>query len=160
MNRVLSRCQAKFRCDDARSVNGYCSHRRPGLLLVVLVTAANQDGGAVASQVLSRLDTLTYSRLQVVFVDQKYHNHAFEKWLATERPGIRLEIPSRPPESKELKPLKVRWVVERTHAWLGRCRCNSKDYERTQSSSEAMMQVSSIRLTLRRLDAGASQVTG
>ena len=123
-----------------------------GLLLAVVVTAANLDDGTVASRVMAKLDPAAYPRLKAVFADQKYHNHGFERWLATERPGVRLEIQSRPPESKAFTPLKVRWVVERTHAWLGRCRRNSKDYERTESSSEAMVQVSSIRLMLRRLD--------
>ena len=124
-----------------------------GLLFVVVVTAANWDDGTVASRVLAKLDPTAYPRLVAVFADQKYHNHAFEAWLAKHRPGVRLEIQSRPPESKEFKPLKVRWVVERTHAWFGRFRRNSKDYERTESSSEAMIQLSSIRRMLRRLNA-------
>ncbi|OWK36411.1 Mobile element protein [Fimbriiglobus ruber] len=57
-----------------------------------------------------------------------------------------------PPGATTFQPLRVRWVVERTFAWIGRCRRNSKDYERTESSSEAMVQVSSIRLMLRRLN--------
>ena len=124
-----------------------------GLLLAVVVTSANIDDGAAASSVMAKLNPDTYPRLEAVFADQKYHNHAFEKWLSEERPGMRLEIQSRPPESKEFKPLKLRWVVERTHAWLGRCRRNSKDYERLESSSEAMIQISSIRLMLKRLNA-------
>lgn len=127
-----------------------------GLLLVVVVTAANLDDGAVASRVLAKLDPAAYPRLKAVFADQKYHHHGFERWLAAERPGVRLEIQSRPPESKAFTPLKVRWVVERTHAWFGRCRRNGKDYERTESSSEAMVLVSSIRLMLRRLDAATA----
>ena len=123
-----------------------------GLLMVVMVTAANIDDGAAASRVLARLDRLAYPRLRAVFADQKYHNHAFEAWLADQRPEVTLRIQSRPPESKEFTPLKVRWVVERTHAWIGRCRRNSKDYERLESSSEAMIQLSSIRLMLRRLN--------
>src|SRR4030095_3799434 len=44
-----------------------------------------------------------------------------------------------------------RWVVERTFAWLGRCRRNSKDYERRTDSSESMLRVSAIHLMLKRL---------
>jgi putative transposase len=32
-----------------------------------------------------------------------------------------------------------RWIVERTFAWLARCRRHSKDYERTTESSETMI---------------------
>jgi putative transposase len=41
--------------------------------------------------------------------------------------------------------------VERTNAWNGRCRRNSKDYERRVESSVAMIQVTNIHLMLRRL---------
>ena len=123
-----------------------------GLLMAVVVTGANIDDGAAASRVLDKIDPTAYPRLEAVFADQKYHDLGFEAWLAQERPGMRLEIQSRPPESKQFEPLKVRWVVERTHAWFGRCRRNSKDYERIEESSGAMIQVSSIRLMLRRLN--------
>ena len=42
-------------------------------------------------------------------------------------------------------------VVERTFAWLGRCRRMSKDYEELPENSEAMIQVAMINLMLRRL---------
>ena len=41
--------------------------------------------------------------------------------------------------------------MERTNAWHGKYRRNSKDYERTPRSSEAMIQVSAIHLMLNRL---------
>jgi putative transposase len=43
-------------------------------------------------------------------------------------------------------------VVERTFAWLGRYRRNSRDYERFARSSEAMIKVSSIHRMLRLLN--------
>ena len=47
--------------------------------------------------------------------------------------------------------LPRRWVVERTFAWLGRYRRNSRDYERYTESSEAMIKVCSIHRMLRLL---------
>ena len=47
--------------------------------------------------------------------------------------------------------LPYRWVVERTNAWVGKYRRNSKDYERTTTSAEAMVQTSMIHLMLQRL---------
>ena len=44
--------------------------------------------------------------------------------------------------------LPRRWVVERTVAWLGRYRRNSRDDVRSTGSSEAMIEVSSIHRTL------------
>ena len=44
-----------------------------------------------------------------------------------------------------------RWVVERTFAWLGRYRRNSRDYEKLSQTSESMLMISGIQLMLRRL---------
>ena len=48
---------------------------------------------------------------------------------------------------------RLRWVVERTFAWLGRYRRLAKDYERSPRVSEAWIRLAMIRLMLRRLAA-------
>jgi len=62
-----------------------------------------------------------------------------------------LEISSRPAGATEFKPLPIRWVVERTFAWVGRYRRHGKDYEKRTDSSESMIPISSMSLMLRRL---------
>ena len=57
----------------------------------------------------------------------------------------------RPDGSTGWVKLPKRWVVERTFAWLGRYRRNSRDYERYTYSSEAMLKISSIHRMLRLL---------
>ena len=57
---------------------------------------------------------------------------------------------SRPPVEGFVK-LPRRWVVERTIAWMGRERRQSKDYERSGESSECMIKVSSIHRMLKLL---------
>ena len=47
--------------------------------------------------------------------------------------------------------LPRRWVVERTLAWLNRCRRLAKDWEASIASSEAWMVISSIRRMTRRI---------
>jgi putative transposase len=123
-----------------------------GLLLAVVVTAANVDDGVAAPLVVGKIRLEAFPRLQVLFADNKYHNHKFDAFLRVYGQGkLRLEISSRPAGSKEFKPLKIRWVVERTFAWIGRYRRNSKDYERRTDSSESMIRISSISLMLKRL---------
>jgi putative transposase len=122
-----------------------------GLLLVVLVTVASADDGTTAPEVLARLTAEHQSRLEVLWADTKYHNHYLEGWMVEHRVGYRIEVVSRPPGSVGFVKLPRRWVVERTFAWLGRYRRNSRDYERYAESSEAMLQVSSIHRMLRLL---------
>ena len=81
----------------------------------------------------------------------KYHNHELMRWLKQHRPGWTLEVKRSPEGSKGFVVVPKRWVVERTFAWMGRNRRLSKDYEKTISSSEAMVKLSNIALLLRRL---------
>lgn len=122
-----------------------------GLLIVVLVTGANVDDGTAAPQLLTRVSPDDVPRLSTIFGDNKYHNHALETWLSQERPAWHIEIQSRPESATGFAPIRKRWVVERTNAWEGRSRRNSKDYERLVSSSEAMLKISACHLMLRRL---------
>jgi len=122
-----------------------------GLLIAVVVTGANVDDGTAAPQLLDRISAEDFPRLQTIFGDNKYRNHALNAWLAANRPGWKVEVQSRPAGSKGFAVVRKRWVVERTNAWNGRCRRHSKDYERRAESSAAMIQVSNISLMLRRL---------
>lgn len=122
-----------------------------GLLVAVLVTGANIDDGTAAPQLLAQVSTQGFPRLQTIFGDNKYHNHALHAWLEANRPDWKVEVQSRPEGSKGFAVVRKRWVVERTNAWNGRCRRHSKDYERRTESSAAMIKVGNISLMLRRL---------
>ena len=121
-----------------------------GLLLAVTVTSAAADDGTAAPEVLKKLSREDFPRLEKLWADTKYHNHSLNGWLS-EHGWYVIEVVSRPAGSKTFKVIKWRWVVERTFAWLGRCRIHSRDYEREPSSSEAQIQISMIGLMLRRL---------
>jgi len=115
-----------------------------GLLVAVLVTAAGTDDGVAAPGLLERITAEEFPRLAVIFGDNKYHNHNLEAWLKENRSGWRIEVKKRPEGIRGFTPLEKRWVVERTNAWNGRCRRNSKDYERRVESSVAMIQISNV----------------
>jgi putative transposase len=123
-----------------------------GLLLVVVVTVASADDGTIAPEVLGRLTAEHRSRLKLLWADSKYHNHHLNGWWVRTKAGYAIEVVSRPPGSVGYVKLPRRWVVERTFAWLGRYRRNSRDYERFARSSEAMIKVSSIHRMLRLLN--------
>jgi putative transposase len=123
-----------------------------GLLLAVTVTVASMDDAQAARPVMKQLSQARQPRLEVVWADSKYHNHALYAWLGRQRSiGWELEIVRRPAGCKGFVLLPRRWVVERTFAWLGRWRRLSRDYEHRAQSSEAMIYCASVGRMLRRL---------
>jgi putative transposase len=143
--------------DNARKITGN-GRKRPiavdtmGLVLAVVVTSGAVEDPVGAQELCPHLDRTNYPRLRKVWADSKYHNNDLYAYIRKHGNGEwELEIVSRPPGTKGWVLLPRRWVVERTFAWLGRCRANSKDYERLTKSSEGMIQVSMIHLMLRRL---------
>jgi putative transposase len=144
--------------DGAKKITGRKRHLAVdtlGLLLAVVVTSAAVDDAVAAPQVLAQLSRRDFPRLQVVWADGKYHNHALDDWLAEQRRkrqhAWRLEVVRRPAGTQGFVPLPKRWVVERTFAWLGRSRRLSKDYEHRTDSSETWVRISSLRQMLKRL---------
>jgi putative transposase len=122
-----------------------------GLLLAVVVTAANVDDARAAQELFAQMPGKDYPRLETVQADNKYHNHELYRWLKVHRRSYTIWVVSREPGEKRFVPLRSRWVVERTYAWLGRYRVLSKDYEHTVGSSEASVKVAGIHHYLRML---------
>ena len=140
--------------DGGKKINGRKRHiivDTMGLLLVVLVTSANIDDGTGAPEVLKRLSEEHQSRLDEIRGDSKYNNRTLDRYLEESKARYKITVVERPAGVQGLVHLPYRWVVERTNAWNGKYRRNSKDYERTTSSSEAMIKVSTIHLMLNRL---------
>lgn len=140
--------------DQAKNVNGRKRHiivDSMGLLLAVLVTAAQADDAAAAPQLFARLDGQPISRVQRMYADSKYHNHALYEWVA-ENASWELEIVRRPKEAQGWVVLPIRWTAERTFAWLSKCRRLCHDRERSVRSSETMIHLAMIRLMLNRLE--------
>jgi putative transposase len=141
--------------DGAKKIKGRKRHLivdTLGLLMAIVVTAGNVDDAVGAQQVIGKLKPEALPRLEAIFGDNKYHNYALYDWLTKHsRSQWHMEISSRPPGTERFKPLKIRWVVERSIAWHGRYRRNSKDYEKRTDSSESMILLSGMSLMLQRL---------
>ena len=87
--------------------------------------------------------------MRLVWADAGYAGKLIEwVWALT---GWALEIVKRPRDSHHFQVLPRRWVVERTFAWLSRCRRLSKDYEALSDTTEAWIHIAMIHLMLRRL---------
>ena len=95
-----------------------------------------------------------FPRLRLIWADGAYAGQLIE-WVVA-LAGWVLEIVKRSEGVKGFVVLPRRWVVERTFAWLSKCRRLSKDYEETVQSSEAWIRLAMIRLMARRLAAQAT----
>ena len=145
--------------DNAKNVDGRKRHivvDSMGLLLAVLVTAASVDDAAAAQELFPRLEGQPMGKVTRVFADSKYHNYALYEWVE-DNAQWDLVIVRRPDGAKGWVKLPLRWTVERTFAWLGRCRRLSKDREKTTPSSEAFIKLAMIQLMLHRLQPNGNE---
>jgi len=72
------------------------------------------------------------------------------------KPSLRLRsVTTREKKEQEGKsgfvPIATRWVVERSNAWVERCKSLVKNFERTLDNAKAKLNLCFIRLMLRRL---------
>lgn len=107
----------------------------------------DRDGGA---HVLTTLFGL-YPFLKVLFADGGYQGPKFQAALATAMSGLAIKIVKRSDTAKGFEVLPRRWVVERTFAWLNRCRRLAKDFENLTFMAVAFIKFASIRLMIRKL---------
>lgn len=107
----------------------------------------DRDGGLL---VLSSLFGL-FPFLKKLFADGGYQGQKFQKTLAKILPTLKPEIIKRSDRAKGFQILPRRWVVERTFAWLNRCRRLAKDWENLSSHALAFLHLASIRIMLRKL---------
>jgi transposase len=121
-----------------------------GLLLHAIVTAADvqdRDGGAWLLATLFGL----YPFLVKLYADGGYQGPEFRAAVRKVLEPVGVEIVKRSDRVKGFVVLPKRWVVERTLAWLCRCRRLAKDWEALNRKARAFLMMASIRLMVRRL---------
>jgi transposase len=107
----------------------------------------DRDGGVLALSTMFGL----YPFLTKVFADGGYQGAKFRTAMKKVLPDLAVEIVKRSDIAKGFIVLPRRWVVERTFAWLNRCRRLAKDLENLHRSALAYIRLASIRLMLRKL---------
>ena len=120
-----------------------------GLLLFVIVHAAGVQDRDGAPDLL-KAARHRFPWLRHVFADGGYAGDKLRDALKGHGDWT-IEIIRRSDAAKGFEILPRRWVVERTFAWLGRCRRLAKDWERSIESSTVWVFLASIRLMTRRL---------
>ena len=106
----------------------------------------DRDGGVLLMSALFGL----FPFLLKLYADGGYQGPKFQQELKRVRRQITAQIVKRSDAGK-FTVLPKRWIVERTIAWLNRCRRLAKDWECLNRSARAFLRWASIRLMLRRL---------
>jgi transposase len=140
--------------DAAKKTNGRKRHLAVdvcGLLLAVLVTAANVQDRDGAKRLLQRLHT-AWGGIGLIWADAAYRGKLIDWTRHRFHTVLTVITKQRPPGTRPVfAPLPRRWVVERTFAWLALYRRTVRDYERRPDHAEAIITLAMIDLTLKRL---------
>ena len=144
----IRRATMRVRRSKVRSATSLST--RVGLLLHAIVHPANiqdRDGGVLV------LGTLfgRFPFLKKLFADGGYQGPVFDHAQKKILPHLETEIVKRSDTAVGFEVIPRRWVVERTFAWLGRCRRLAKDFENRTRTARAFLLLASIRLMLRKL---------
>ena len=97
-----------------------------------------------------------------MLVDHGYHPEVIMAALKTVYPAIECKVrierspkPSKAQKAEQGKsgfvPVKPRWVLERSNAWMERCKSLVKNFERHLAHAKAKIDLCFVRLLLKRL---------
>ena len=106
----------------------------------------DRDGGVLVMATLFGL----YPFLLKLYADSGYQGAKFQQGLKRVCRAVTVEIVRRSDTGKFIV-LPKRWIVERTIAWLNRCRRLARDWECLNRNALAFLRWASVRLMLRKL---------
>lgn len=179
---VIDSQAVKNTCNASAETKGFCFYKATngikrhlavdslGFPFFVHCTKANVSDDVGLIEMLSK--NMDYFRLKpvnipkiTILVDHGYHPQMLVRELQKVYPQImtkiRFELSPKPSQAKKQKqgskgfiPVKARWVVERSNAWMERCKSLVKNFERTLENATAKVNLCFVRLMLIRLAAG------
>ncbi len=107
----------------------------------------DRDGGALLMASLFG----AFPFLIKLYADGGYQGPEFQSAVKRILARVNVEIVKRSDQATGFVALPKRWIVERTFAWLGRCRRLAKDWECRDHNALPFLRLASIRLMLRKL---------
>jgi len=146
-------CIDRHGYDAGKKIKGKKRHvlvDTQGRLLHAIVHAADiqdRDGGVLLMASLFGL----YPFLLKLYADGGYAGPQFQAGLRRALRQVEVEIVKRSDVAEGFTVLPKRWIVERTIAWLNRCRRLAKDWECLNRNALAFLRWASVRLMVRRL---------
>jgi putative transposase len=135
--------------DAGKKINGIKRHiivDTLGLILAIVIQSASVQDRLGAPSVIRDMKE-NWMKVIKIFADGGYTGTLTDKAKALF--NIDIEVIKRS-EQHKFKVLPKRWIVERTFAWIDTNRRNSKNYERLNQTSVAMVHLSAIRIMLNR----------
>jgi transposase len=119
-------------------------------LLSIAVHPADIQDRAGAALVLDKRTRALFPFIERIYADGGYQGPRVR--AAAARTGTwTIEIVKRSDIAKGFVVLPKRWIVERTLAWISRCRRLSRDFERYARTVAAFVRLAMIRIMLKRL---------
>ena len=115
--------------------------------LVHAADVQDRDGGALLMASLFG----AFPFLLKLYADDGYQGREFQAAVKKALGRVNVEIVKRSDQVTGFFVLPKRWIVERTFAWLNRCRRLAKDWECLNRKALAFLSLASIRLMLRKL---------
>jgi transposase len=123
-----------------------------GHLLALHVTPADQQDRSRVKQLAKEVQQVTEKSVDLAFVDQGYTGE--QPAADAQKHKIELHVVKLPHAKRGFVLLPRRWVVERSFAWLARCRRLAKDYERLPTTVAGLHYAAFACLMLKSLFAG------
>ncbi|HSW16753.1 MAG TPA: transposase, partial [Ramlibacter sp.] len=133
-----------------------------GLLLAVVVTSASVQDRAAAGQALAQAQERTGHTIQTLYADSAYAGKVAA--VMAHEQQVKVQIIRRVPswrwddaqqslweEMITMPILPKRWVVERSHAWLEKCRRLTMHHDRTPRAATAWAWLAQARMLMTRL---------
>ena len=124
-----------------------------GYMVDVAVTTANTHDTKGGQKALKKAVSWLEKKPKIAFADKGYQGAPFAKWVE-KNVGATVHVSGNPAyQAKQFVPMKKRWVVERTFAWMSDYRRLDKDHERKMGHSVGMIRWAMVLFSLRRLTA-------
>lgn len=171
----------KNTCNASVDSKGFCFYKATngikrhlavdtlGFPFFTLCTPANVSDDAGLIELLTQnMDYFRSKPLNIakitILLDHGYHpdtlKQALEKVYPQIMRKIRFELSPKPSKAEKAAagktgfvPVVARWVVERSNAWMERCKSLVKNFERTLSNATTQLNLCFVRLMLKRLAA-------